>query len=167
MKAKALVLSLTLLIPVMAFSADNPDASFYKNAAEAGIAEVDAGNLAQQKSSDSKVQQFAAMMVKDHSAANDKLKALASTKGIELPSSTSVSDQATQAKLKILSGETFDHSYIKGQISAHADTLKLLNKEVASGQDPDAQAFARSILPTVQAHMKAIRALAASEGVSK
>ena len=35
----------------LAFGADNPDATFYKKAAESGIFEVDAGNQAQQKAS--------------------------------------------------------------------------------------------------------------------
>ena len=68
----------------------------------------------------------------------------------------------------MLSGDTFDKSYIKGQISAHRDTLKLLHKEIATGQDEDAKAFAKSILPTVQGHLKAIRVLAsASTGVTE
>ncbi len=163
------ILSLVLcIIPLAAFGADaTPDSSFYKNAAEAGIAEVDAGNLASEKASDSKVKDFGAMMVKDHTAANDKLKALAETKGIKLPTSSGVGQMAQQAKLKVLSGDTFDKSYIKGQVKAHEDTVALLKKEIASGQDPDAQAFARSILTTVRSHLKAINAIAAAADVSK
>jgi putative membrane protein len=152
-------------LPLVAFGADNPDSSFYKKAAEAGIAEVDAGNLASEKATDSKVKDFGAMMVKDHSAANDKLKALAATKNVTLPTSASVGQMATEAKLKVLSGDTFDKSYIKGQIKAHKDTIALLKKEIASGQDPDAQAFAKSVLPTVRGHLKAIDAIAAGAGI--
>jgi putative membrane protein len=65
------------------------------------------------------------------------------------------------------SGETFDKSYIKGQIKAHQDTAALLKKEIASGKDAEAQAFAKSVLPTVQSHLKAINAIATAEGVSK
>ncbi len=153
-------------LPLVAFGADNPDASFYKKAAEAGISEVDAGNLASEKATDQKVKDFGAMMVKDHSAANDKLKALAATKSITLPTSASVGQMATEAKLKVLSGETFDKSYIKGQIKAHKQTIALLKKEIASGQDPDAQAFAKSVLPTVRGHLKAIDEIAAGAGIA-
>jgi putative membrane protein len=153
-------LSALLLIPVLAWGADaTPDASFYKHLAEGGIAEVDAGNLAEEKATDPKVKEFAAMMVKDHSAANDKLKALADSKGVKLPTSASVTQMATEAKLKVLSGKTFDDSYIKGQIKAHQRTIALLKKEIASGQDADAKSFAQSILPTVRAHLKAANSL--------
>jgi putative membrane protein len=166
--AALLVLASPLAVwaPVTAL-ADSPDASFYKHAAQGGIAEVEAGNLAQQKSTNEKVKDFAAMMVKDHTAANNKLKALADSKNVSLPSSSSVGQMATKAKLEVLSGQTFDRSYIKGQIKAHEDTVGLFQKEIASGKDPDAKAFAKEILPTVRAHLKAIRAIAASAGVSK
>ena len=43
------------------------DESFYKALAEGGIAEVEAGKLAQERGADSRVRDFGAMMVKDHS----------------------------------------------------------------------------------------------------
>jgi putative membrane protein len=150
----------------LAALADSPDASFYKHAAEGGIAEVEAGKLAQDKSNNQQVKDFGAMMVKDHSAANDKLKALADSKGISLPTTSSVKQMATKAKLEVLSGDTFDKSYIPGQIKAHQNTAALFRKEIATGQDPDAKAFAKDTLPTVRAHLKAINAIAAATGVA-
>jgi putative membrane protein len=107
------------------------------------------------------------MMVKDHSAANERLKTLAESKNISLPTTSSVGQMADKAKLEVLSGDTFDSSYIKGQIAAHQDTVALFKKEIASGQDPDAKAFAQKTLPTVRSHLKAINAIAAAAGVSK
>jgi putative membrane protein len=91
------------------------------------------------------------------------LQAIASGKGLSLPTSAGAGDIATKAKLEVLSGDSFDKSYIKSQVKAHLDTVKLLRKEIASGQDADAKAFARSILPTVQAHLKAARAIEAQQ----
>ncbi|MDP9082825.1 MAG: DUF4142 domain-containing protein [Pseudomonadota bacterium] len=161
------VLSLLMLIaPALALAASHPDESFYKNAAEAGISEVEAGTLAQEKGNSAKVKDFGSMMVKDHSAANDKLKALATAKSIDLPKSASLAQMATKAKLEVLSGDTFDKSYIKGQIKAHRDTIALFKKEIASGQDTDAKGFASATLPTVRAHLKSILAIAAAAGIS-
>jgi len=161
------VLALLLLAAPLVAMADSPDASFYKKAAEGGISEVEAGNLAQSKGNSQKVKDFGAMMVKDHSAANDKLKALATTKDVTLPTTSSVGQMATKAKLEVLTGETFDKSYIKGQIQAHQDTVALFRKEIASGQDPDAQAFAKATLPTIRSHLKAINAIAEEAGTAK
>jgi putative membrane protein len=73
-----LAASFVLLCPLIAFSEEIPDAKFYRDAAEGGMAEVAMGNLAQQKAQSPSVKDFGAQMVKDHSAANEKLKALAS-----------------------------------------------------------------------------------------
>jgi putative membrane protein len=163
MKVSFFVLMLGL--PALALAASHPDASFYKNAAEGGIAEVEAGQLAQEKGNSQPVKDFGAMMVKDHSAANEKLKALASSKGITLPTSPSVGQMATKTKLNLLSGDTFDKSYVKGQISAHRQTIALFRKEMSSGRDADAKAFATATLPTVRSHLKAITAIAADMGI--
>ena len=157
-------LALMLALPMAAFAAD-PDASFYKHAAEGGLAEVQAGQLAQSKGNGQQVKDFGAMMVKDHSAANDKLQQLASSKSITLPTTPSVGQMASKAKLEVLSGETFDKSYVKGQIKAHRDTIALFRKEINSGQDPDAKAFASTTLPTVRSHLKAINAIATGMGI--
>jgi putative membrane protein len=161
-----LIALLVLASPLAAFAASNPDASFFKHAAEGGIAEVDAGNLAQQKASGQNVKDFGAMMVKDHSAANEKLQAIAASKDVTLPTSASVGQMASKAKLDMLSGSTFDASYIKGQVRAHERTLELFRKEITAGQDAEAKAFAKETLPTVKAHLKAIKAIAAQAGVA-
>src|ERR1700691_2462463 len=160
------VLALLILAAPMMAMADSPDAAFYKKAAEGGIAEVEAGNLAQSKGDSQKVKDFGAMMVKDHTAANTKLEALAATKGVTLPTTSSVGQMAGKAKLDVLSGDTFDKSYIKGQIHAHRSTVALFRKEIATGQDPDAQAFAKETLPTIRSHLKAIDAIATDAGIS-
>ena len=160
---RALLLLIALTVPAVAWS--YPDESFYKALAQGGIAELDAANLAFEKSSNDKVKEFAALMLKDHTAANDRLKALSGSKRSKLPNSASVAQQAIQAKLTILSGRTFDQFYIRGQIYAHEEMLDLVNNEISSGKDAKAKAFASEILPTVQMHLKMIRVLAAGEGV--
>ena len=162
---KHLWLLLALAAPTLVLAATMPDESFYKHAAEGGIFEVDAGKLAQDKGSSQQVKDFGAMMVKDHSAANEKLQTLATTKGIDLPTSASVSQMATKAKLDVLSGDTFDKSYIKSQVKAHRATIALFRKEIATGQDAAAKTFATATLPTLRAHLKAIDTIAADAGV--
>ncbi len=164
---KRLLVGMVLIAPLAAFGADSsPDSAFYKHAAEGGMAEVELGSLAQQKSSNQSVKDFGAMMVKDHSAANEKLKAVAAAKNISLPTSPSVGQMATKTKLEVLSGDTFDKSYVKGMIKDHQEDIALFKKEAASGQDPDAKAYAIATLPTLRAHLKKIQAVAAGNGIS-
>lgn len=152
-------------MPALAFAANSPDEHFYKALAEGGLAEVEAGQLAQQKSNDPAITKFAAMMVRDHSAANEQLKTLAESKSISLPSKPSATQMAAKAKLKVLSGDSFNKAYIKNQVSGHEATVKLLQKEISSGQDAEAKAFAEKVLPTVQGHLKAIDSIADNAGI--
>ena len=161
----ALMLPFASMLPFIAHGADSPDSAFFKHAAEGGLAEVELGNVAQQKSQNQSVKDFGAMMVKDHSAANDKLKSVAASKNITLPTSPSAGQMATKAKLKVLSGESFDKSYIKGMIKDHEQEIKEFQKEAATGRDPEAKAFARSTLPTLQTHLNKIQSIAQSAGL--
>jgi putative membrane protein len=146
-------------------AADNPDASFYKKAAEGGMAEVQLGTLAQNKSPTASVKAFGGMMVMDHTAANDKLKTIAANKGVKLPTSPSVAQMATKAKLEVVSGTAFDKSYIKGMVEDHQEDIKEFQNEATVGQDPDAKAYAAATLPTLQTHLKKIREIAAAQGL--
>jgi putative membrane protein len=164
---KFLPLSL-LLVPFAVVAANSdPDATFYKHAAEGGMAEVDLGNLAQSKAANPAVKDFGALMVKDHSMANDKLKTLAASKDLSLPTSASVGQMATKAKLAVLSGDTFDKSYVKGMIEDHQEDIAEFKKEIATGKDPDAKAFASATLPTLEMHLKRIKSVAASMGLNE
>jgi putative membrane protein len=159
------VTSMALIFALAARADDNPDASFYKKGAEGGLAEVELGKLAQDKSPTPAVKDFGAMMITDHSAANEKLKAIAARKNIRLPTSPSVGQMATKTKLEVLSGTAFDKAYIKGMVQDHQEDIEEFQKEAELGQDPDAKAYAAATLPTLKAHLKKIQAIAAAQGV--
>jgi len=158
---------MAFLLVASAAVADSPDSSFYKSAAEGGMSEVELGQLAQQKATNPAVKDFGAMMVKDHTAANEKLKALASSKQVSLPDSPSMMQKATKTKLNVLSGDSFDKSYVKGMIDDHKEDIKEFQKEASEGKDPQAMAFASATLPTLQMHLKKIQSIAASAGIKE
>jgi hypothetical protein len=43
----------------------------------------------------------------------------------------------------------------------------MFEKEAASGQDPDANAFTAATLPTLRMHLRKIQAIAAAAGVTQ
>jgi putative membrane protein len=161
-----LILASPLAVAPLAFGADDPDATFYKKAAEGGIFEVDSGNQAEQKSNNQSIKDFAAMLVKDHTAAGGELKTLAQSKNVSLPTSASVGQMAEKGKLDVLSGDTYDKSFIETQIKAHRRTIALFDKEAAAGQDQDAKSFAQKTLPTLKKHLKSAMSIATQAGWS-
>lgn len=155
---------LTVAVPLLSFAADsNPDEGFFTRIAEGGLAEVAAGKLAETKGTTPSVKQFGAMMVKDHGAANAKLNGIASAKGIKLPTEPNLTQKGKAELLEHKDGADFDREYIDGQINDHIAAEELLQKEIASGKDPEAKAFASEVLPKVQAHLQAVQGIKASK----
>ena len=76
--------------PAKGSSLSSDDKGFISQAAQNGHAEIDTSKLALEKASDPKVKEFAKMMIEDHTKANEELKALASSKGVEAPDDPSL-----------------------------------------------------------------------------
>ena len=125
-----------------------------EEAAIGGMAEVELGNLAQQKASSDDVKKFAERMVQDHSKANDQLKQTASAKGVELPTALDKKHKSDMDKLQKLSGADFDRAYMKHMVSDHKKDVSEFQKEAKSGKDSELKSFASSTLPTLQDHLK-------------
>src|ERR1700761_6747774 len=68
---------------------DKDDAKFAVDAANGGATEIALSKVAADKTTNSKIKEFANMMVMDHSKAGDELKAVAKVKNITLPDSLS------------------------------------------------------------------------------
>ena len=140
---------------VMKVSKD--DAKFAVEAANGGMAEVELGKLAQEKGMSQGVKDFGAMMVKDHSAANVKLQALAKQKGISLPATISAAEQKLKDDLAGKTGKDFDRAYTKAMIEDHQEDIKSFDAATNELKDADLKAFATATLPTLKMHLEAIQ----------
>jgi putative membrane protein len=140
---------------------NQPDRAFIHAAALGGLAEVELGNLAARKGSSRPVKEFAQRMIRDHSAANDKLSALAKTDGIPLPNGLDEEHKAMRGRIEQSSGMEFDRAYIQNQIIDHQKTAQLLEYEIGSGENAAAKDFASDLLPNVLDHLRAAQTIAA------
>jgi putative membrane protein len=129
--------------------------SFMKDAAQGGMAEVEMGKLASQKSQNPEIKKFGQMMVTDHTAAGNDLKALAAKKNITLPNDTG-SHKSTIDSLSKESGADFDKAYVKEMVSDHESDLKEFQKQAQNSSDPDVKAFAAKVVTVIQKHLAAI-----------
>jgi len=141
---------------------DKGDSTFVVTAASDGMAEVNAGKLAQQKASGTRVKNFATMMVTDHSKAGSELAALAKTKNIALPSTPSAEQQKMADDMNKMSGKDFDKDYVAGMVEGHEKAVKLFTDASNNCKDPDIKAFAIKTLPTLKMHLDSINAIKAS-----
>lgn len=140
-------------------AADEGDAKFAVDAANGGMAEVALGKLAEGKAVNAKVKEFAAMMVADHTKANDELMALAQAKNITLPQAVSSDKQATMDNLTKKSGSGFDKAYIDQMVDDHKKTISLFEDASKSAKDADIKAFVDKTLPTLRTHLEHVNAI--------
>ena len=138
---------------------DKDVADFAVKAASGGMEEVQLGQLAQQKASSQRVKDFGSMMVQDHSAANDELKRLASSKNITLPTSVSNDQQDDINDLSKKSGTDFDKAYMKMMVNDHEKDIKEFEKAGNNLKDADVKNFAMKTLPTLQKHLDSAKAI--------
>jgi putative membrane protein len=130
------------------------DSKFVQNASAGGMAEVQMGELAKQKASESAVKDFAAKMVMDHTKANDELKAIASQEGMSLATTLNAKDKALYDRLSGMSGAQFDQAYMNAMVTDHRQDVAEFQKEAKSGQNPKLKEFAMKTLPTLEEHLK-------------
>lgn len=133
-----------------------PDTAFSNKAAVAGMAEVEFGRLALEKGKHAKVKEFASMMVKDHTQANEELMTIAVAKSILLPAVMDAVHQAKYDELKSKSGADFDKAYTAAMVEGHQKTLSLMEDGSKSLQDAQLKAFAAKTAPIVKHHLEMI-----------
>ena len=112
-----------------------------KDAAKGGMMEVAMGRVAEQNATDSEVKNFGARMVKDHSKANDELKALAREQNVQLPA------EKEPGKWKS------DKDYMGQMVKDHENDLAAFEKEAKEGSDPNVKNFASKTSEVVRKHL--------------
>jgi len=136
---------------------DEESTSFLVKAANGGMAEVALAQLAKEKATDTAVQHFADMMIADHSAANEKVKALAAERNVTLPAAPSDDEQKKAADLGKKTGKDFDKDYVNAMVKGHEETLDLFKKVSGKTSDGAVKAFADNTIPTLEHHLMRIK----------
>jgi putative membrane protein len=139
--AVAVGLSAPFLLDPTAFAAQAPTTEdFVKTVAISDMFEIQAGQLAADKAQNGDVKSFGQEMVDDHSKTSDDLKEL-------------IKD-ATVDKLKDLSGNQFDKTYVQTQVKAHEQAVSLFEAYAAAGENDALKDWAEDTLPKLKEHLK-------------
>ena len=157
---KALLALLPLAILLTACGAPSKD-DFVAKAEEAGEFEIGSSRLAKNKSQNPAVTQFADQMISDHTAAAEKLRAVAHLQGVgsDKANVLTPAHQADMDKLEKATVAEFDALYIDVQTKAHEDAVELFKSYGEDGDDAQLKQFAAQTLPTLEAHLAHVRSL--------
>ncbi|HVX50961.1 MAG TPA: DUF4142 domain-containing protein [Chitinophagaceae bacterium] len=138
---------------------EKADGDFVVDAANGGMTEIAASQLAQNNATTDRLKNYAAMIIQDHTKANDELKKLASAKTLVLPSALSDKSQKKIDDLGKKTGKDFDKAYTNMMLSDHKDAVDMFKKEAGNAKDADLKTWATSTLPALQMHLDSIRAI--------
>jgi putative membrane protein len=142
------------------------DQAFVTKALEGGMAEVELGKLAADKSQSQDVKQFAQKMVNDHSQMGDKwFKPVAQQIGVSEPKGPSKKDKKLIEKLQGLSGQEFDTAYIQAMLKDHKEDLKDFQNEAQAAQDPNVKQIAEQGTKVISQHLQMIEQIAQNHNV--
>ena len=158
------------LIPLQAQSSSSSqlssaDRQFLNQAASGDKAEIELGQLAQQKAQNDQVKMVGQHLVTDHQKSLDQAQKLADKKGISLNPTLAPSDQQTKAKLEKVSGAEFDREFVRHEVRDHRKDIAEYQQEARNGQDGDVKQFAEQSVPTLQSHLQMSQS--AEQSVSK
>ena len=162
MKIKALsAFCLTLLTAFAVKAADlvSADEKFVKSVNDSGLMEVQVAELGVKKATSADVKALAEMMVKDHTALNKELAAVAKNKGAQLSSAADPSTATTIKDLELYKGEEFDKEFLKVLRDGHEKSVKNFKDAAENAKDGEVKAFAGKNLPTIEAHLEHIKKL--------
>jgi putative membrane protein len=158
---KRVLLTALLCVATCVASAAESDSSkpvsaaqaFVTKATQAGLAEIQLGELAQKRSSNPKVKAFAARMVADHTKANAELAALAKRKNLEVPTDLDDKHATMLHSVGTKPPSEFDAEYAKKMVDAHDSAVTLFEDASAVG-DKEIAGFAKKTLVTVHQHQQ-------------
>ncbi len=132
--------------------------------------DIDAGKLAKSRSKNKQVQEFAQLMITDHTAVNQQAGALVKKLGVkpeDSDTSRSLKSAAkeTEGKLKALKGAAFDKAYADNEVAYHQQVLDAIDKVlIPNAQNAELKALIEKVRPAIAAHLDHARMMASSLG---
>lgn len=142
------------------------DRTFVRKALEGGMAEVQLGQLALEKTSNADVKEFAQKMVDDHTKLGDQMKPVAEQMKVKEPTALSGKDKSTLAKLKSLNGDAFDKAYIKDMVKDHQQDEKEFKREAESASNPALKDVAAQGEQLISEHLQMIEQIAQKNSIA-
>ena len=171
--AAASVFSLVLashatLARAQANQASDGDKKFLDETAQDSNYEIKTGQLALQKSGSADVKAYATMLIHDHTSLLQETARADKAAGVspQGTSTMSVSDRASYAKLDLLSGKTFEDSYIKGLLDGNDEAIREAQAEISSSTVPAVKQLATHRLALDKKHAAGAKQLATAHHVN-
>ncbi|HEY4214223.1 MAG TPA: DUF4142 domain-containing protein [Steroidobacteraceae bacterium] len=171
MKSNRVIGTFLVLASAVAWAAEGPtDPQIAAIVVTANQVDIDAGKLAESKTQNPQVKEFAQLMVKDHTGVNKSATELVTRLKVTPepnPTSESLKQGGDQnlAALRKLSGAGFDKAYVDHEVAYHEAVLDAVDHTlIPSAKNADLKALLVKVRPAFVAHLEHAKMLQASLG---
>ena len=168
-----LSLAVSTGLPAQATTQDLSDPEVAHVAVTANSIDIDLAKLAQSRTHNHDVKQFATTMITDHSAVNAQASALATKLGVT-PKDNDVSQSllkgAAEARATIepLKGKAFDQAYIDREVAYHQAVLDALDKLlIPTTSNAELKQLLVDVRPAIATHLEHAKKLQSTLVASK
>ena len=143
------------------------DTEFLRKAADAGMFEMQASQLAIQNAAQERVKEFARVMLVEHERIDGDLKSLAMIRKVELPEVLEGDRMVDLGEVQQMTGADFDRWYMEYvAVKAHEDGVKLYSRATQTAKDGEVKAFAEKNLKLLKEHLERGKRLASDTKVT-
>lgn len=144
----------------------NSDEKFIKEATKGGMKEVAMGKQGSTMASSTRVKNFAEMMVRDHTKANNELKSLTQKNKINVSHEDDMDNKkANDDDMKDMrnkSGMDYDKEYMDKMVKDHEKDIELFKSEAKNGKNATVKSWASKTLPVLEMHLDSAKAIQSS-----
>jgi putative membrane protein len=144
-----------------------PDMTFIREALQDNLLEIRMGQMAEKKSNDAAVKQYAQRVISDHNIMQNQWIALAARNGTTLrPGGLGPRHRAKADRLEKLSGRKFDRAYMTTEVQSHQDYVEYFSKEGRATRSSQVRDLAANDLRSLELHSSEARDVAKELGVN-
>lgn len=134
---------------------------YVTNAAIADMYEIQAAQIALERTQNARIRDVAQMMIKDHTEMSNALKAAVSEAGVQVTIPTEL-DERRKGMIDNLRGASdadFDDRYLDQQTMAHHEALTLHNGYASMGDNEALKRVAAAAAPRIETHTERVTRL--------
>ncbi|MGW0231749.1 DUF4142 domain-containing protein [Actinopolymorpha singaporensis] len=130
------------------------DHMFMDQASQINLTEIALGRYMEAHATTMTAKNLAAHYVRDHTAAQANLRALASRLRVALPTTPGMQLESMVARVEAQKGRSKDAAFVTASARGHQTAIAVFRKEESAGSNPAVKAYAARYLPILQTHLR-------------
>jgi putative membrane protein len=146
---------------------DAADVEFLVEALNTGLAEVQMGELAQQRGGTPALREYGQKLQADHATSVQELKRMLATLNVVIPSAPTVEAESRHAALARLSGAQFDAAFVRLMIASHEEAIEKYGAQTHANPNEELSLFAAKALPVLREHLQIAQSLRAGPSAAR